>query len=356
MKLLVGPLLALFSFVLSFGVAEGIARYASIEWIDGEKKILLIDTDLVNCYSSDTEARLPIDLRDSETEYLEFFGESLFENLQRDTPHCIIYDRSLREGGPFPERKDWIAIIGDSFAFGEGLTHDRTLASYLASLDPQRNYRTFAQSGASIDWMHYLATNSIRQESKPEQALYIFNLNDILISKEIAADRDRIHQHIMDDTQSREVLTQNGGELSDSFIAILSLLKRIRIQRDLNQKRIQNYYDMYFSEDNREHAKETLETLKTLNSMYEREGIPFTVIIYPILYKDLFGRYPFKMIHIYLMNYCRSHGIHCVDGLPAFDEDYFMSRLIVHPVDYHPNERANEKMARLISTKLSLHN
>ena len=88
-----------------------------------------------------------------------------------------------------------------------------------------------------------------------------------------------------------------------------------------------------------------------MNEMAKEKEIPFNIVIYPLLYKNLWGRYPFKPIHTLLIDFCKNNSLKCVDGYLAFDSYRSLKKFTVHPVDYHPNRLANELMVQLFSSQ-----
>lgn len=75
------------------------------------------------------------------------------------------------------------------------------------------------------------------------------------------------------------------------------------------------------------------------------------IIIYPLFYKDVFGKYPFIPLHSFLKKACEERGILCIDAYPAFDKYYSLAKFTVHPIDFHPNGAANRLIVEYLANQ-----
>ena len=60
------------------------------------------------------------------------------------------------------------------------------------------------------------------------------------------------------------------------------------------------------SEKNRKEFISTMDNIRSMKEMLEAQGISFRVIIHPLLYKDMLGRYPFESIHSTILMHAMS--------------------------------------------------
>ncbi|MFA5388533.1 MAG: hypothetical protein WC312_02125 [Candidatus Omnitrophota bacterium] len=102
-----------------------------------------------NCYSSDTKGYFPISLRISKDR--EVFRKILLsptiEYLVDKTPYCIVYDGQKRREGFFADREREVAIVGDSFVFGEGVKEEDTLGYLLGLKFTKANFKNYGSTG-----------------------------------------------------------------------------------------------------------------------------------------------------------------------------------------------------------------
>ena len=104
---------------------------------------------------------------------------------------------------------------------------------------------------------------------------------------------------------------------------------------------IDYYSDAYFDFSNDGELNQTIKMIVSANKNLKGKNKSFQIIIYPLFYKNLLGKYPFIKIHNLLLNICKENNISCIDLYPAFDKYYSLKKFTVHPIDYHPNEFAN---------------
>lgn len=133
---------------------------------------------------------------------------------------------------------------------------------------------------------------------------------------------------------------------------MFSVAIKIWLIKQKSSNTIQNYKDMYLNEKG--YSSEFLLTMNYIQSikyMLEAKGLSFHMIIYPLLYKDILGRYPFESIHQAIMHECNERGIKCLDGYAPFKNYYSMKRFAVHPIDYHPNGLSNHLLVDYIHKK-----
>jgi hypothetical protein len=338
--------LCLFSLILVLSVAEYAARKTDIEGFYGHKtwlgkidsvgylstsRTVAIGGEIFNltdgnCYPSDPSGLLPL------KEFNPVAGKYWY---------CVMYDKKQRREGYHPDRKRQIALVGDSFTFGEGVKDTNTLGYLLNNKYPKINFQNRGQSGAYIGDIMQRCKEIIESAPEIDEVIYFYNLNDVRISKIVRSRMKRI-------TDFQNVYWSKDEEkygpvtklLSKS--ALFSLARKVWIIKWESSLTIQNYKDMYFSESNRQEFVSTLDEIQSMKDMLARRGISFRMIIYPLLYKDMLGRYPFESIHAAIINACNERGIKCLDGYEPFKDYYSLKKLAVHPLDYHPNGLSNQ--------------
>jgi len=293
---------------------------------DEIKLYLLTKDGGMNCYSTNPRKYFPL------TATEERSGRKVY---------CVAYNMAKRREGFFPARKEQTALVGDSFTFGEGVKDEDTLAYLLDARFPSINFRNFGAPGADIPDVRQAVSGILTNEKQIRNIIYFYNLNDIIRCKELE-DKQR---SIIDFENVRWGMIRNNSLTSIlSQSALFRLSQKAFVLRRQTRLTIKNYQDMYFGGVNSKELEASLQMLAEMNTLAEENGVRFFVVIYPLLYKDGRGAYPFTGIHRLLAGFCGDHGIRCVDGAHAFDGFPDMRKFIVHAVDYHPNESANRRM------------
>jgi hypothetical protein len=331
MNILKNIVLFLCSLIIALCVAEYAVRKINIEGLSGRKMYM----DSGNCYPSDPAGRLPLKMNNpADGKYW----------------YCVTYDKKLRLQGFNPERKRQIAIVGDSFAFGNGVTETDTLGYLLNESYPEINFQNWGKSGANIDDVVKESKEIIKYVPKLEEVIYFYNLNDIRMSKEVTSQLESIidFQNIRW-WKDKEPSDPVSNALSKS--ALFSLIRKVLVLEQESSLTVLNYKNMYLGESNRQEFLSTMDEMKSIKDMLAQHGISFRLVIHPLLYKDLLGRYPFESIHAQIINACNERKIMCLDGYAPFKNYYSLKKFAVHPLDYHPNGLSNRELVNYIRKK-----
>ncbi len=315
-----------------------------------------------NCYNTDHQGYYPIDLRRSARARAEMqaalkqplmrqMGISA-DSLRRSTPHCILYDDLRRRRGLHPSRPLQGAVIGDSFAYGEGLREEDTLAAQLDARLPRVNFRNLGRPGADVDNASELLQGLLQEAPPPRTVIYFYNLNDVLGASQYLVDTLPLLPRL----EIKEVLPagydpERGPWALDRLLrgsALYHFGKKVIARAMLSAHTSGTLLRYYFGAAHRAEVGRTGEILDEMARRARARGVLLLVVLYPMLYKDLAGRYPLAPIHDLLMSFCRRQRIRCLDAQQAFAGETLMRRFHVHPADTHPNALANRRVVELI--------
>lgn len=224
-----------------------------------------------------------------------------------------------------PEGGRRIVLLGDSFAFGEGVRFPDTLGErlerMLAARDPAPiEVLNLAVSGAgTLAELSYLRHVGIRLE--PDLVVLVYVLNDA------GAGRLNLWE---DFTEQYEKRWLRGSYVASWVYA--------RIGRTLLGRR---YVDGLVESAKGELAKwnRSLDRISEASRVAHAAGSNFAVVIFPFLYR-LDAGYPFRDFHRMVSRHCEDEGIPVLDLFDVF-EGRTDVELWVHPSDQHPNEIAH---------------
>ena len=306
-----------------------------------------------NCYSSPPQDGFTLQLNTKDKcafLYNKYrLKRSFLTKLIKQAPYCIDYNIEQRHKGFFPDRKKELFITGDSFAFGEGVPDQATIAYLLSERLPAYNVRNFAESAANIE--HIIKQfETIAEHNESPRIIYFYNLNDPLHSDAVSRDKRLIADF--------ENLRPERIDQSEYFwkgwdkLKFINLIKQAWVLSREKSLTIKYYHRIYFGPENAPEMEETLNIIRRMNETVHRENGRFILVIWPLIHKDLLGRYPFQDIHEKIKRWCSQNDIICFDGLEAFREYRSMKQFRVHPVDYHPNLKANKIMVDFLVNAL----
>ena len=348
-KTFVNISIALASLIVSLIAAELAVRLSSsaqykIQRIN-ERQLFYTRGKQGHCYSSDPRDYFPIDLRQAEhyNKIKKVFDArpALFplEKLRQYTPHCVLYDHWLRFEGTQPSAERTILAIGDSFTFGEGLRDEDTLTALLGAKRKDLNLINLGKSGFFIDRINSNLRTYLERHPSPAAILYFYNVNDLQMT-------DAVYKRY-----------RNAGDLQSIRWARLKQLPKLFTESQLvtlaytafsirqqTSRTVENYHDMYFSDENAGPRRKSLIELEKIAAQARGANAELFVLLYPLIYKDFWGHYPFNDVHQFMLEESAKQKISAIDLLPAFENFSSMDELRVHPADFHPNEQANRQV------------
>ncbi len=336
------------SVLLALAGIEGFLRFHP-DWIRSGQKYYFNSRDgkyYANCYPTPPPEgfTLALNSRKNCVYWRNKYGlsVSLVTRLVQEAPFCLEYNILRRQKGAFPGRPRQMFLVGDSFAFGEGVLKQGTLARCLAERLRDYNVRNFACSAADIAHIVQQARTVMENNTAP-RIVYCMNLNDPLHSPAL----ERKKRFVVDFQNLR--LNRLGKEKSlprwwDRLYFIRLIKQSWGIFRE-KRLTIAYYHQIYFGSDNAAAVDETFALMGSMQKAIDRTGGHLVVVIWPLIYKDFQGNYPFAAIHEEIQQRCSQMGIDCIDGRGAFRQYRSMKPFRVHPLDYHPNGRANRIMA-----------
>ncbi len=319
------------------------------------------ETGLGKCYPTDPRRYLPYDLR-SDDGYARLGSivsevadvpdtwpvAKMVDYLRDNAPFCNNIELARLNGGRYPERPRKVLIVGDSFAFGEGLRLEDTIGYRLAEHFPDVNFPNMAWPGSSIDNV----LDPVRTPPDVDTVLYFFNINDIARTDALVRRRDALHDTIRDATVSGENLAAAAASPYCHYSRLCWMLHLRKWEAQRSQASIDYYRDLYFSAENEAPRTRTFERISKMKSELARRSIRFVVVMFPLYYKAPFSEYPFAGIHDLVETELQSRGVEFLDLLPAYNGYWSWYEFTVHPLDRHPSAKAIDVAAEYLAGHL----
>lgn len=284
------------------------------------------------------------------------YGEDIEQipiECMHETPWCVelrYNSQGLRDreyAMPPPPGTMRILGMGDSFAMGDGVSLDRSLFRQLEGLlGPGFQVVNAGRSGQDAATA-VARLSGLALSYGCKRAIYVFLLNDIGLTPELAAGKNRIHDLITlreDKLQGSEAGPVSGWPQVSRLLEILRFRAAIRNARE---QTVQWYRDCYRDESNGRNLRMLGADFRTLADLPECR---VALVIYPLMV-DFETGYPFAEIHDRVARMAREAGLPVLDLAAAF-QGMDTASLHVHPVDHHPNGRAHGLAARRIATWL----
>lgn len=308
---------------------------------------------LLDCYPSNPRGDFDVDLRDPKT--LERYRALRLKRLERAAARApfaveVRYNslgfRGQEPGAARPGVRR-LCALGDSFTEGQGVREAATWPRVLEQLlnRPGHAPAEVVNCGRrASDFPELEGQLPEVLKLQPDLVLYAMVLNDAERSPELRARWQELEDLISDRRQGDLAWDYERLGLLDSRLLALGL-GRWRAAR-LHRESLRCYRDTY-SDANGAAWQRTQARIVSMAEATRARGARFVVALWPLLF-GLEGRYPLEDVHAEIARFCREAGLEFVDLLPAL-RGQASETLWVHPVDHHPNERAQRLVAEYLA-------
>jgi lysophospholipase L1-like esterase len=305
-------------------------------------------TTLLDCYPSNPRGYFDIDLRrPAQDARYRHLAPHRFDEIARLNPWAVesVYDAQRFRDGPIepkPKGVRRIVVFGDSFAEGEGVKDEDTVARVLGRLLDARapgayDVRNAGRRGLDFPELYSAFEDALGWE--PDLLVYTLVLNDAVQPKAFRARQSFLNDWILDRENLPDADVEPASALRPRVFDFVS--DRVNAWR-IGRATTRWYLDMW-SDENREGWARTQEYLRQMKRRLAERGGRLLVAPWP-LFVGLEGAYPFAPVHETIRRFCIDAGIAHHDLLPTFrgrkSADFW-----VHPVDRHPNEKADRLAA-----------
>jgi hypothetical protein len=263
------------------------------------------------------------------------------------TPWCVEYrlassgmrDREhAHEVAPGTLR---IAVVGDSFVFGEGVPQQLTLVDQLSRRLGDR-YELLNVGAPGANTQQEVANARLMVPAYHcSRMIVVFTANDVNLTPSLA----RRENHINDLINIRDLhllAAQHDAWYMGRSRLVRWIGSRLFMRR-LTQETIRWYRDCYDPRLNGQNLQQMANDLKALATF---PGCRAVLVLYPLL-EQLEGAYPLAAVHDRVRHMAAAAGLPLLDLAPVFRGQQTRS-LWVHDCDHHPNGRAHARAAAAI--------
>jgi hypothetical protein len=235
-----------------------------------------------------------------------------------------------------------IAIVGDSFTYGQGISvRDRfsnILEQRLNGNGGRYEVLNFGRPGAeTVDHVEILRDAVLGTE--PNYVLLQWLINDV---EGKDSNPPRAWRLLPSDTLSA---------LLHRHSALYYLINQewVKLQHRFGLiEGYQSYMERRFQDPQSDSSREAKATLDTFFRVCKDRDIPFGVVLFPALSRNLTRDYPFAFLMDRVLATCRTQGVTCLDLRDTYAAVASPSSLWVNRFDPHPGPLANSLAAEAI--------
>ena len=236
-----------------------------------------------------------------------------------------------------------IAVVGDSFTYGNGIRQEDRFSDLLqAELPSHVEVLNFGQPGANTP-EHLALVQRLLPEIHPDFVLLQWYINDV--EGDTSTGRPTF----------LPLLPFRG---LDDWLSINSALYTVmNMQWAETQVSLgmtvsyPDYLKRRLGDPNSRDSQLDRQRLEDLITLCQRAGVPVGIVLFPDTAGDMGAKYQFAYLHDRVLGVCAERGLTCMDLRREFSAIHDHRTLWASILDHHPSARANAIAAeRLLET------
>lgn len=232
-----------------------------------------------------------------------------------------------------------IALIGDSFAFGQGVYQDKIFANLLEPVLSQR-------TGCNVEIYNF---GIPAYQTVNEAAMFQYKALDYHPDMVVV-------WYVLNDLNIKDFNIVQNHPNTDAFLPLavgsssLARMTEMGLFTIINTDTYIRTYQTRYSQNSKK-WDQVVRGFRTITQLSSENHITPMLFVHPMLYQ-LNDDYPFKQIHEKVLAAATDSGFHSYDLFDAF-KGLHADGLKVSPTDGHPNEAGNAIDAQYAADKLT---
>jgi lysophospholipase L1-like esterase len=249
-------------------------------------------------------------------------------------------------GGEFEEVKPAgvyrVAVMGDSFTYGNGVREDERFSNLVGAALRDRHVEVLNFGFPGNNWPEHVRTLERRVlRLRPDFVLLQWGTNDIELDEHVAG-RPKTPPLIAD---------RDWHEWLYARSALYTMLNAQWVRWQI-RKTMGDSYDHYlvrlYGDPASEGARRADAAMRRFVALARERGVGVGVVLFPDAAVSLGLDYPYQFMHDGVAAICHDEGLTCVDLLPEYRKVADRFALWVTPLDAHPSPLANRLAAEAI--------
>lgn len=233
-----------------------------------------------------------------------------------------------------------VAVIGDSFTFGNGIRQDDRFSDRMQAELPQHvEVLNFGQPGANTP-EHLALVEQLLPRIHPDFVLLQWYVNDVEDDDSTARPKFRPlmpirawHDWLNDASALYTVANMQWSETQVALGMTVSY---------------EEYLKRRLADPNSVDSVRDRQLLNRLITACKDAGVPIGIVLFPDTAASMGADYPFGYLHERVLTTCDARGLTCIDLRNDFAKIKDRQSLWANRLDHHPSARANEMAAERI--------
>lgn len=242
-----------------------------------------------------------------------------------------------------------VAVMGDSFTYGNGLRQDERFSDLVGAAVRERGIEVLNFGFPGNNWPEHVRTLERRVlRLRPDFVLLQWGINDVEMDEDVASRP----------TTPPLVTDRAWHEWLYARSALYTILNAQWIRMQL-LRAMGDTYDRYmvrlYGGPASTGARRAETLMRRFLALARERGVPVGLVLFPEAAVDLGPGYVYQFLHDRVAAICRDEGITCVDLLPAYRQVPDRFALWVTPLDAHPSPLANRLAADAVLAAFAPH-
>ncbi|MFN7976817.1 MAG: SGNH/GDSL hydrolase family protein [Vicinamibacterales bacterium] len=246
-------------------------------------------------------------------------------------------------GGEFEEVKPAgvyrVAVMGDSFTYGNGVREDQRFSNLVGAALADRHVEVLNFGFPGNNWPEHVRTLERRVlRLRPDFVLLQWGTNDIELDEHVAG-RPKTPPLIAD---------RDWHEWLYARSALYTMINAQWVRWQI-RKTMGDSYDHYlvrlYGDPASEGARRAETLMRRFLELCRERGVGVGLVLFPDAAVSLGPDYPYQFMHDRVAAICREAAITCLDLLPEYRKVPDRFSLWVTPLDAHPSALANRMAA-----------
>jgi hypothetical protein len=235
-----------------------------------------------------------------------------------------------------------VAIMGDSFTYGNGIAEDARFSNLVSAAVAGRGIEVLNFGFPGNNWNEHVKTLDRRiLRLRPDFVLLQWGINDIELDRDVLA-RPRIPLLV-----PRPALHDWLSDHSAFYTILNAQWNRYQVRRQVGES-YTAYMTRLYSDPNSEGAVHAETQMRRFIELCRNRGVDVGILLFPDGAESLGDDYPFRFLHDRVLAICKDEQIQCVDLLPRLAQVPDRWSLWASPLDAHPSALANHIAAQEI--------
>lgn len=235
-----------------------------------------------------------------------------------------------------------VAVLGDSFTYGNGLREDQRFSNLVGVALADRHVEVLNFGFPGNNWPEHVRTLERKVlRLRPDFVVLQWGTNDIELDEHVAG-RPQTPPLIGDRAWHEWLYSR-----SALYTMINAQWVRWQIRKSMGDS-YDHYLVRLYGDASSEGARQADTMMRRFLADCRERGVGVGLVLFPDAAVSLGADYPYQFMHDRVQAICRDSGVPCIDLLPQYRQVPDRFALWVTPLDAHPSPQANRMAADAI--------